>query len=548
MFRFFLLFSVLFLNIFPSSGRYRMISDPDEPLIDFLNADLPLLSDSSLIVKEKSSNELGIYANTSISKDSIILTLPLGGITASFDDYIRSYFFCEMARTDHKELLLGRLLMTKHLKQYGYLYDYYLRTPYEPHINNSFLLWSQQDYDYFLQHAGFIDDDTMSRSSIERNLKNIREINEPFREQYQPHFPAEMFEQHEMLWAMSLINDKAYEFSKEEYCLLNGLDPATYQRTLPNMKLSDEHKEKFGSKGVALIAYFDIFGREEVIIELPQMVQLKQSKELLEKFGFLNENFIVIDDSFTGQNGFDFFIDSIEPKSFRDYWVIENGTLKLKANRDYQINEEITYFNGYISNNKLLREHGYISDTNFFTGVRIPVNLQGFSEEERNYMKSMEISRNSDNFTVFNFHEFQINHKFVNFLRIFIMKQEELMPVFNETKHISIIKNGRFKNAYLESLLWFNYVVTIDSRHTFQTSILQDRRELKEEIDNGNKLRAMMLKVAIHEKFVIYKHVFGGWSKFVKLLHNDINLGFIKKAVLSILIEPGSMYQYSERD
>ena len=551
--RFFILFLWLLCQI-PAclSRQFRLFSDPIPPYLDFVNEDLDELGQGFLTLKSKPKGEMGIFANKTITKGATILKIPSHGIFASFEDYGRSYFFYEMVRTDHKDFLMGRLLCWKYLVKFGFLYDYFIREPHMPHLKDTALYWPDQEFEYFLNRSGFLNDEEANRYTIERQLRNIREINEPFLDKYDPNFPKEMFEQKELVWALSVVNQKSFEMSQDEFCILNGYDPKTFKREITGMKFTSEQRTQHSPNGYALIPYFDLFAKEEFQIELPQELQLLQKSEILKKLGIDTETLLINEDSFTQQPTFDLIFENIQSRSFRDYWVFENGTLSLLANRDYQVNEEITYFKGWMSNSKLLREYGYIQDENLFSGVSVRIYWGRYTNDEKKFIESIGIATKSElfdtNSTVFNFHHYQVNHKFVNFLRIFVMKAEELMPEFNETKVLEIIHRGRFKNAYLEMLLWYNYIMALDTRGSFRTNIVEDRIDLEQEIKNKNKLRTMILKTSIQQKFVIYKHLFAGWSKWVKMMHNDINNGFLKEAILHLIIEPDTTIFYSQAD
>ena len=435
---------------------------------------------------------------------------------------------------------------------FSFLYDYYLRTPNIQNLNETFLLWSNEDYQFFLTRSGFISNDEFNRKIVEQQAQNLIDFNLPLADKYQPNLPKELFTQSEFFWALTLVNQKAYEFSHKEFCQLNEFDPNTWKRELPNMKLSDEIRAKTSKDGFALIPYFDLIAEEKVELGLPREVELKHDLSDIQKLGLDSKILKVHLDSFTEQIGFDLFLESIVPRNFKDFWVIDQKNLRLKANRRYEPGEEIKYFKGFKSNAKRLKDFGYILDDNFFSGVSIPMIWSKFNANEKNFMHSIGLGTYQEIFvtnrTVLNFHHYQICHKYVHFLRVFIMKVEELMPVFNETKHLEIIQRGRFKNAYLEMLVWYNYIISLDSREMFGTNIVEDREDLQKEITKGNWLRVMMLEGAIQEKFVIYKHLFGAWSKWAKLFHYDINQGFVKKAILNAILDPSAMYFYTERD
>lgn len=552
----FLLVSIFFIfQIIVAFSKFRLFTDPDPPYEEFVNEDLAQISEGVLEMRLKPNGEYGIFSNGTILKDSIILSIPAHGIITSFDDYVRSYYFYEMVKVDHKDFLLGRVLLTKFLVKFGFLYDYYLRTPYLQNFNKTVLHWSTEDFDFFHTTSGFFNEEEAERSSILQDLKNLREINEPFLDKYEPKFTPEMFEQNTLLWAKTLLHQKSFAFSQDEYCILNGLDPQNFKRVLPRAKVSDEMQSQYSKNGYALLPFFDLFTHENLQLTVPITVEIQENQDLIERYG-LNSNIITFElDSFTNQRGFDLVIDAISPKSFRDFWVIENGTIYLKANRDYQPDEEVKYFKGAMNNSHLLRNFGYIFDDNFYSGVGLRILFGIFNAEEKQYFEKMKIATNDDlykqNSTLFSFSEYQLNHRYVLFLRVYLMKVEELMPVFNETKHLEIIKNGRFKNAYFEMLLWFNYYMSIDHRNGFKTTILEDKKELQKALKNDqNDIRVMILKKSLQQKHVIYKHLFGAWSKWIKLMHHDITHGFMKKVILHMAQnwKNDEIMIYSERD
>lgn len=556
--RFFLIFLCISCINIVLTDRVHLLSDPFPSFETFVNDDLAEITDGILEFREKSNGEFGLFAKSPISKGAIIMSLPKDGVFTSFDDYGRSYYFYEMARKDHKEFLVGRLVLWKFLVKMGFLYDYYLRNPHLKNINDTILLWPKEDFEYFVKTSGFYNEEEGERPQIEKNLKSLREINDPFLDKYEPKFTKEMFDQDLLLWVMSLINQKAFPFSQREFCILNGLDPETWEREIPRVKMTEEAKKSYSKDGYALIPYFDLFDGEIVKIQLPKTVRAEEEKEkkLWEKFGIEGEAITVEKGSFTEQKGFDFVIKSLTPKNFREYWVIEEGNLHLKANRDYKADEEVKYFKGFQSNSHLLRNFGHINDDNFYTDVGVVIPLHKFTDEEKTFFKSMELVSEDDlfnkNLTVFRLHDYQINYNYVAFIRVFLMKIEEIVPAFNETKTLEVIKRGRFKNAYLEMLVWYNYYMSVDFRKGFQTSIAKDRRDLNREFEKEdfNELKVMILKKSIQQKHVVYKHLFGAMSKWVKLMHHDINTGFLKKTILEKVIDPKSqaIFFYSEID
>ena len=550
--RFFIALFVIFTFSSQIYSKIRLLSDPDIPYEEFLNEDLPDVSSGLLEAKMTDSGDYALYAKTSIPSGTPILSIPSHGVFSSFEDYGRSYYFFEMGRSDHRDFLMGRLLTVKHLKHFGFFHDYYIRTPNLPNLENTIYYWSPENYEFFLNRSGFINNDEFNRKTTEKALEYLREFNLPLVDKYMPKLPKELFNMSELLWAHALINQKAFDFSQEEFCLLNGFDAKNWKREIPGLALTDAMREKASKKGLALIPFFDLIGDEVVGVTLPNEGELIYDLEDIKKLGIESRRLKVDGESFTGQKGFDLFLESISPKNFREFWEIKEKNIVLKANKNYQPGDQIKYFKGFKSNAKILRDFGTTLDQNIFSGVAMPLVFHRFNEDEKKFLHSIGVATHdeifSKNTSTLYFHHFQLNYKFVNYLRVFVMKAEELMPVFNETKHLEIIKRGRFKNAYLEGLVWFNYFVTLDSRHTFGTSIVEDRKDLENEIKQENWLRVRMLEGAIQEKFVIYKHLFGAWSKWAKLFHYDMNTGYIKKAIMNAILDPEAGFFYSEQD
>ena len=545
MFKFLLLFLSLALPIFTLN---------ETNVVAFMNSHLSKFTKNVEVKWVKDKGPI-LITKRPFKKGEVIFSVPKELVLSNYDNYPRSYFFYEMYRQDSVDMLMGRLLLEKFVLKQGFLHNYFVTFTSQEALNDVIYQWNEEDVQEMNRRQAYLEEPPFEGDAYFKPIEQLIEINKPFLDKYQPKFPEEMFKPESLKWAYSVLSKYGLKWSKSLHCKLNGFDPTTFKRIIEQVEPSEDLK--FKEEGMVLIPFINLIAHRKTT-NYPSEYPLNnypESKETLEFLGYNTSERLNMTKSFTENPLYDLL--HLRKKVGNDLFsnlVVKNGSVSLKANKDYQKSEELKYELGNYQNSIWVPTYGLIEENNEFESFFYRAPWSKFSEQERNLSVKLGIATQEDlknGYTTFLFRPKQINHAFLYYLKLFLMNTQQVSftPDFNETKVVEVFRRGFFKNKYLEALLWMNYYLTIDYRNGFRTPIKQDRTDLLAE---KNERRRKMIKVGISQKENVYKHLFASWGKFIKTVHYSINLQFLKDSILKIVSDPSNykeaMFFYPERD
>eukprot|EP01016_Furgasonia_blochmanni_P047626 TRINITY_DN7015_c0_g1_i3.p1 TRINITY_DN7015_c0_g1~~TRINITY_DN7015_c0_g1_i3.p1 ORF type:complete len:322 (-),score=105.38 TRINITY_DN7015_c0_g1_i3:55-1020(-) len=225
--------------------------------------DLADLCSKHVKVAESPGRDLGLFAKKDIAKGTPILRIPKNLITSSFDDYPRSYFFWELIDGSPTEVLIGHLLYQKYVNRNGYVFDYYVNWHNPDYYQATHLFWTDEEELEYKTRRGLWSETT--KRDIMTRLKYIIEMNEPYKDLYEPKFPAEMITEDAFKWAYAVIQSRSIPLTRFEWYALHGYNKNTYKRNAPVQYKEVDYTQD--SPGIALVPILDLINHEDERIE-----------------------------------------------------------------------------------------------------------------------------------------------------------------------------------------------------------------------------------------------------------------------------------------
>ena len=271
--------SIFFLSLSIFLFFFAEVTSREDVSLSYYNRHITKFSPVLRVGRTKERG-FGLFAEKNINKGDEILRIPSEYVTSSFDDYPRSYFFFEFIHKDYTDMLMGRLLVEKFITKRGDFYNYYIDHLNEDSLKHTSAFWSQEEIEKYWRRLGYPARDTFGPTKFQERLGLIINENKKYLNQYEPKFPAEMFEEKELRWAYSVSGAYGIPFERFEWYELKGINKKTYKRDvmvesninyqenvvgfamIPFIDLINHHTESFDGKTYLLRDQFDLKNKE----------------------------------------------------------------------------------------------------------------------------------------------------------------------------------------------------------------------------------------------------------------------------------------------
>lgn len=509
-------------------------------------------------VRLKEDGTFGLFATKEIQQYKPILKIPADQIAFAWDEYPRSYFFWEMVRGTPQDRLMGRLLIEKYVNKIGIFYSYYIKNQNPSWFNDTFPNWDQDDWDEFGERLAFQGTNMTWQHTLREQFKKILYLNEPYKKEYDPHFPDEMITDKAFREMYSIVVKRGLPVSKWAWFILKGIDPNTYRRGGGAIQYENKHLWE-NEDGFMLVPFADLIAHEKIPLNHTYKVkdQLNTTKNetiaLLNNTGISEDEVYVVDSSFDNFRLFDEMVfEHSYPFDISNFYGLTKNSLHLLANHDYLPDEEIKYQRGRFTNFHNVENYGHVVRKNNFEhfSLYLDPNSLYLRDSIIDYCHKIDCVdphlNNNSKYFEFRFHRNQVSHHFVHFLRL-VTFNYSFPDSFNTTAADNVMARGYFNNPWMEIFTWKSYFWKIDFRQSWWTSLRRDLNDMDLYIANNTQIEnnqyMKYIQLAIDQKQIVYKHLNYAYSKYIRTFHNAIMRKEVKNRILDIMHHPEDPYR-----